>query len=291
VRHLPLVALLLFAAACGGRQAATELPPAVESHPALFHDEARFSAGAQAAELVPAPEGEVAGGIIPHHLLAGAMINGFFRGLALEDPPATIVLIGPNHDNEGSARVLTSDLAWSTPFGDVEAGQAWVRALTESGLAQIDRQVLTTEHSVAGIMPAIKYELPDARVVPIILSGDLSPAEAQRLGEVLASRADENTVIVAAVDFSHYLEPPEAQRRDVVTLAALRSFDAPTLFTLDSGYLDSAASIAVLIAAMAGQGADRFVLLDNTNSGALENDELLPTTSYVSGYYPAAAPR
>lgn len=289
MRLLPFVVLLVLAAGCGGRQHAAP-PAASDSHPALFYDAAQFDKGLRAAAAAPAPVGAVAGGIVPHHLLAGGMINAFFRGLARTDPPKTVILIGPNHDNEGAGRVLTSELSWSTPYGVVEPDLAWVHALIEDGLARADEPVLTTEHSVAGIMPAIAYELPDARVVPIILSGGLGPAEAQRLGAELAARADEDTVIVAAVDFSHYLVSAEAQRRDRVTLEALRVFDAGRLFTLDNGYLDSPPSIAVLMAAMTARGSDRFVLLANSNSGLLEDDELVPTTSYITGYYPSGSP-
>ena len=287
---LPLVALLLApAAGCGEQPAATAPPAASDSHPALFFDEPTFYSAVRAAESAPVPEGPVAGGIIPHHLLVEDMITSFFRGLALEDPPETVVLIGPNHDNEGTARVLTSDLPWTTPFGPVEPAQEWVHVLTESGLAKVESPVLTTEHSVAGIMPALKYYLPEARVVPLILSGDLSPAEAQRLGDALVAQSDEDTVIVAAVDFSHYLVSAEARRRDAVSLEALQAFDAATLFTLDNGYLDSPPSIAVLLAAMTTVDAE-FVLLDNTNSGALKGDELAPTTSYILGYYRPSIP-
>ena len=61
------------------------------------------------------------------------------------------------------------------------------------------------------------------------------------------------------------------------------------LFTLDNTYLDSPESIAVLMAAMASAGAGPFVLTADTNSAALRGDELAPTTSYLVGYYPAAA--
>src|SRR3990172_11618039 len=112
-----------------------------------------------------------------------------------------------------------------------------------------------------------------------------SPAEARRLGEALASRWDEGTVFVASVDFSHDLVESQAERNDTLTLEALRWGDAATLFTLDNRYLDSPPAIATLMAAMTGLGADHFVLLENTNSGALLNDQLAPTTSYVLGYY------
>ncbi len=290
VRRWATLALLLAALAAsiagdGQSQGAPGRPATMASHPALFFNEATFFEAVRAAESAPQPEGPVYGGIIPHHWLPGHLITGFFRGLAAGDPVRTVVLIGPNHANAGSARALTSDLAWATPFGVVEPDREVISRLTEGGLVKVESPVLTTEHSVAGIMPAVRYYLPEAQVVPIILSSEMGPAEARRLGEALAMQWREGTVFVAAVDFSHYLARAGAERHDAFTLETLRAFDASTLFTLDNGYLDSPASIAVLMAAMTTLGADRFVLLENTNSGALENDELAPTTSYIVGYY------
>jgi AmmeMemoRadiSam system protein B len=272
-----------------------DAPTAIQrpTHPLLFFDEATFYRAVQTAEAAPGPgmEGPVLGGIIPHHWLPGHLITGFFRGLAAGDRPDTVVILGPNHTNTGSARVLSSDLAWETPFGLVQPDQFLVRALAERGLVKLEPSSLTTEHSVAGIIPAVKYYLPEARVVPVILNSDLTPAEARRLGEALAGLWSDDLVIVAAVDFSHYLVRAEAEGHDAVTLSLLEAFDADTLFTLDNAYLDSPPSIAVLLAAMKQLEAEHFVLVENTNSGRLEGDELVPTTSYIVGYYrPTALP-
>ncbi len=285
-----LASLVAFVAREGQPEAARAPPPAVVSHPALFFDEATFFEAVRAAESAAGLEGPVAGGIIPHHWLAGHLITGFFRGLAASDAPRTIVLIGPNHPNAGGAQALTSDLPWETPFGLVEPDRGRIQALTSTGLVHVEDTILTTEHSVAGIMPAIKYYLPEAQVVPIILSGGMPQTEARRLGETLAGQWSDGTVFVAAVDFSHYLVQSQAERYDAVTLEALRAFDAATLFTFDNRYLDSPPSIAALMEVMTALGAERFVLLENTNSGAMERDELAPTTSYIVGYYRWAAP-
>jgi hypothetical protein len=61
------------------------------------------------------------------------------------------------------------------------------------------------------------------------------------------------------------------------------------LSTLDNRYLDSPESIAVLMAGMESAGSGPFILTADTNSAALRGDELAPTTSYLVGYYAAAA--
>jgi AmmeMemoRadiSam system protein B len=138
-------------------------------------------------------------------------------------------------------------------------------------------------------MPAIAYYLPNARVLPLIVRSDAGPEDAERLGRTLASHLDATTLLVAAVDFSHDLISSAAQRNNAVTLAALRAGDSATLFTLDNRYLDSPESIAVMMAAMESAGSGPFILTADTNSAALRGDELAPTTSYLVGYYAAAA--
>ena len=283
-----LIALALAGASCGGSATSTAAIAPV-THPALFHDDAMFFSSVRAAAALPLPEGDVAGGIIPHDWRGGEYIAWLFRSLAERDPLATVILIGPNHDNEGYPGVLTSELAWSTPFGLVQPDRERIDALMGRGLVSTDEPVLTTEHSVAGIMPAIAYYLPGARVVPLIMRGDAGPEDAERLGRALASQLGGSTLLVAAVDFSHDLVSSAAERNNAVTLGALRAGDSATLFTLDNRYLDSPESIAALMASMASAGAGPFVLTADTNSAALRGDELAPTTSYLVGYYPASA--
>jgi AmmeMemoRadiSam system protein B len=283
-----LIALALGGASCGGSATTTvQLAPA--THPALFYNDALFFSSVRAAATLPLAEGDLAGAIIPHDWRGGEYIAWLFRSLAEGDRLATVILIGPNHDNEGYPGVLTSELAWSTPFGLVQPDRERIDALMGRGLVSTDEPVLTTEHSVAGIMPAIAYYLPGARVVPLIIRGDAGPKDAERLGRALASQLDGTTLLVAAVDFSHDLVSSAAERNNAVTLTALRAGDCAMLFTLDNRYLDSPESIAVLMTSMVSARAGPFVLTADTNSAALRGDELAPTTSYLVGYYTAAA--
>jgi AmmeMemoRadiSam system protein B len=281
-----LTALALATASCGG-SAAPAPQTAPLTQPALFYDEATFFSSVREAASMPPPDGRVAGGVIPHDWLGGRYITWLFQGLAAGEAPETVILIGPNHDNEGRPGALTSALAWSTPFGVVEPDAARIDALIAQGIVTVDEPVLTTEHSVAGIMPAIAYYLPGTRVVPVILRGDTSPAETSRIAAALAAQLGDDAVLVAAVDFSHDLVQRAAERNNAVTLDALQRGDSATLFTLNNQFLDSPESIAVLMEAMSQAGAGAFVLTADTNSAALRGDELAPTTSYLVGYYPS----
>lgn len=252
------------------------------AHPSVFFDERSFVAAlAQVEALAPEPMPGARAVIIPHHWLAGHLIVSGIRDLAASGDYQRIILIGPNHTNAGNAAVIASDRPWQTPFGRVEPDRGAVRALS---IARYEPQVLTYEHSVAGIIPAVARYLPEAQVVPLILRNDLTPAEVRRLAEEVASLVDDRTAIVAAVDFSHYLSVVEAGRRDRETLGALQSMDSARVLSYGDEHLDSPAAIAAVMEAMRLVGATDFELRQNGDSSEL-GGSALEVTSYIYGYY------
>jgi AmmeMemoRadiSam system protein B len=160
-----------------------------------------------------------------------------------------------------------------------------VDALTAGGLAHLEPDVLTYEHSVAGIVPAVRRYLPEAKVVPLILRGGLSAEEVKRLAASLTPLMDETTAIVAAVDFSHGLPAGVARQRDGETLALLRASDWAPLLRWGNEHLDSPASVAVLMETMSRLGAARFEMRANSNSSEITGDLTSPVTSYIEGYF------
>jgi len=243
-----------------------------------FFEARSFSYGANQEPKVPEPK--VWGAVVPHHLLAYKLIDGVFSKIALHEPD-TIVLIGPNHFNQG-ARLLTTHWGWQTPFGIVESDQAMIDSMVKAQLVQINEGVFQGEHSIGNLMPFIKFYLPKTRVVPIILHHDVTRKEAAELGKYIAGLMEgKNYLIMASVDFSHYLTRKEAESKDWETLEALVNNNMGKIFSMGNDYLDSPASIGVLFSAM-DELDKEFKLLENTNSGVILNNDLIETTSYFT---------
>jgi AmmeMemoRadiSam system protein B len=284
---LALIAFaFLFLPSDGEEGELAAIVPSGPAHPITFFDERTFAlAVARVEATAPNPMAGVRALTVPHHWLAGHLILGGLRDLAASGDYRRIILMGPNHTNAGGAAVITSDLPWQTPFGLVEPDSAALGQLTDIGFVRSEPDVLTYEHSIAGIVPAIAYYLPEAQVVPLALRSDLTPAEVERLAAALAPLLDSRTVILAAVDFSHYLSAEEARQRDRETLAALQSLDFKGILSFGDEHLDSPASIAVLMESMRLLGATRFELRENSNSSELGGPVRGPVTSYVNGYY------
>lgn len=226
----------------------------------------------------------VSGGVIPHHLLANFIIADFFNQLSFQKP-TTIILIGPNHYEKGNFKALTSLYGWDTSFGVVTPNTSIINNLIENNLVKVDEETLSNDHALSGIMPFIKYYLPDAKVVPILLSNWLGRDESEILANNLKTFMNKDTVLIASVDFSHYLTSNQAKEKDKITLQIIKNFDYRQLFLLNSDYLDSRPSIYILLTLMQKLKTTNMDLLYNTNSGELQKNEFIQTTSYFSLTY------
>lgn len=223
----------------------------------------------------------IKGGIIPHHLLPAEMLANFFKKIS-HQTVETYILIGPNHYEKGQSKILTSDWDWNTPFGEVKANTQAIDGLVKVTAAEVNTDVLEYEHSVAGIMPYLKHFSPSATVVPLILSNTVTANELTELAEKIQPFITKNTVILAPVDFSHYLRSREAEEHDKVTWEAMKNFDIDHLLHMNHDNLDSPSSIALLLLLMKREGTTSMHLYENTNSGKLLNSPYVSTTSYFS---------
>jgi len=250
-------------------------------HPIYPFDREAFASDARRSEQDPpfAFGGAIRGAVIPHHTLPGVLLFGFFRELSKQDP-ATVILIGPNHPDAGRSRVFTSPAPWETPFGRVENDADKTAAILSLPIAGTDEPVLSKEHSIAGVLPFVKYFLPDAKIVPVVLDSHLTRGDITLLSGTIARISDERTVVVAAVDFSHYLPARMAEEKDRETEPLLRGFRTDEILRLGNDHVDSPTSIAVFLETMKDLGATDMDLLANTNSGRLASDDRAPSTSY-----------
>jgi len=238
--------------------------------------EGQFNSVAQ-----PNSKGTIHAGVVPHHLVAGSLITDFMFAISPQEPEL-LVIVGPNHNNSGG-RIITGYADWQTPEGLVETEDNIVRTLLEKEMAVRDEKVLSKEHSIGSLIPLIKYYLPQAKVVPIIFHHDVTLEEVDKLLAVLDPLlAEEKGVLLASVDFSHYLTRKEAQEKDSLTLEVMNNFDYPTLFHLGNDHLDSPASLATILRFAERKDLQEFQLLANTNSGVILQNDFIETTSYFT---------
>lgn len=222
------------------------------------------------------------GGIVPHHLLAGRMIADFFQVLKAQNPEL-VVLIGPNHKGLSRMGVSTADLDWQTPFGILQSEKTLAGGLVNDKFAAVDNRLMEEEHSISGLVPYIKYYLPDTKILPILVKGNYSLQESEELGQRIHNLVqNKNSVIVSSIDFSHYLSAAQADSEDRITVKALEKRDLQAISLMENDNLDSPPAAISLLTSMNKAGAASHLILDHNNSARILQTGADNTTSYFT---------
>jgi AmmeMemoRadiSam system protein B len=227
--------------------------------------------------------GAAAGGIVPHHDLAGAMMLRFYDALAEAVPaPERIILIAPDHYRAGRSPVSTCGADWLTEFGLLSADQEGVAALTGAGLGERQDRLFRSEHSITNHLPLLRRTFPGATVLPLVVRKGLSDLHLLALRKALLPLVKRGGLILLSMDLSHGKTPAGAAAEDARTLPVLRELRTPALRGLD---LDCPRGAALLFALLRDLGATQARLLDHTDSCLLLNDGRSPCTSYATLLY------
>lgn len=252
-------------------------------HPVKFFDQGYFDKGISQINPSSLPPIEpIAGGILPHDIFPSFIPARFMYYLS-KNPPQTVIILGPNHYEKGSAKVLTSLYSWRTVNGVLAPDIEIINKILKNNLIKVDETVLPNDHADISMMPYLVYFMPKTKVVPLLLSSRLTLDDLRSLTETIKPLLSDQTVVIAAVDFSHYLSSPMAKSKDQETLQLIKVRDYRQLLTLGNDHLDSPASIILLLQLMSDQ---KPLLIDHTNSGQIQNNDNIETTSYFSLVFP-----
>ncbi|WP_300525304.1 AmmeMemoRadiSam system protein B [Aminiphilus sp.] len=253
-------------------------------------EDAGFSGGDGAAEGAEgaadrdnAVSPAVAGGIVPHHDPAGAMMLRFYDALAEAVPaPERIILIAPDHYRAGRSPVSTCGADWLTEFGLLSADREGIAALTGAGLVERQDRLFRSEHGITNHLPLLRRTFPGATVLPLVVRKGLSDLHLLALRKALLPLVERGGLILLSMDLSHGKTPAGAAAEDARTLPVLRELRTPALRGLD---LDCPRGAALLFALLRDLGATQARLLDHTDSCLLLNDGRSPCTSYATLLY------
>ncbi len=182
----------------------------------------------------------------PH---AGYVFSGGVAGavFASVEVPAHVIVMGPNHTGYGPRISVMNEGSWRLPGAEVEVDGGLADAILAAAPAAVaDREAHRLEHAIEVELPFLVARRPDVRVVPIVL-GRLSADQAVDFGRALhqavrehlsqpggvedaSARPEDQVLVVASSDMSHYLPDQEARRVDRVALDALLGYDADALY-------------------------------------------------------------
>lgn len=230
-----------------------------------------------------AKSNRIFGGIVPHHLAAQSFIAEMFRMLAdREKVPKTVVILSPNHAEAGEPFIQTVNGIWETPDGFVETDAMKVDEIARYFETPLQNEALRGEHGVYNILPFVRHFLPGTKVVPITLRFATPKNDQDVLVELLSRwlSQSEDVVVIASIDFSHYLSSEEAKRKDEETRISMQQHDYSEIASYRSDHLDTPTGLLVLLRTMRLVGADRQTILQYDNSGETLGRPFAKTTSH-----------
>ncbi|MDD3284422.1 MAG: AmmeMemoRadiSam system protein B [Patescibacteria group bacterium] len=239
-----------------------------------FFDEAYNNAKDQTKN----PETKVYGGIIPHHLIVKDKIASFFEGIKNENYK-TIILVGPNHFDNGKNNIIASNAMWITPYGNIEPDSKLIKKLN----LEISESPFDSEHSISGLVSFIKYSFPNTKIVPIIVKLGTTEEELTQLATTITNSVNIDEVLfISSIDFSHYQSSNTANFHDTRSNSIISSFDFDRIYQME---IDSPPSAYLLLKYLELNKLQKSELLFSTDSGTLIGKKYVETTSHNIFYF------
>jgi MEMO1 family protein len=229
-------------------------------------------------ELTISPRGL----LIPHHLIAtDKVINPALSTLkSLQPTPAYIILLTPNHNEQGGYPMITSN-TWLSQ--SIEINSCYQNLIAAKSLANIPK-IVDQEHAIFGTLPLIFNHYPSVPVIPLMLSARLAEVDQTLLAQKLA-QCPGLWVAIASVDFSHYLNTAAADLKDAATWPVIINRDYATLAQFGNDHLDAPQVMSVFEKTLDAVGASQIKQLSHHNSGNILGNRNTATTSYFSALW------
>jgi AmmeMemoRadiSam system protein B len=200
----------------------------------------------------------------------------------------TVVVVSPSHREFFSGVSVYSGEAYETPLGMIEVNAKLRDALVESAefIVAAERGH-RAEHALEVQLPFLQEVLPPFKLLPLVI-GDQKREVCIRLGEALAKvLKDENALLVASTDLSHFYDAKVANELDNVMIKDVQEFDADKLMMdLERQRTEACGGgpVVAVMTALKRLGVAHLEVLHHSNSGDATGDH-----SSVVGYLSAVA--
>ena len=253
-------------------------------------DELRRNVRELISGVKPTKLAGVVRGIVGSH--AGYMYSGFTAAHAyalLQGAKySSVVVVSPSHREYFDRISVFPGDSYRTPLGVVPVdARLREKLLKQSSVVTASFAGHGAEHAIEVHLPFLQCVLGEFSLLPIVI-GDQKREYCFALGEALSNvLMDENALIVASTDLSHYHPANVADRLDAIIIDDVRKFDYEALmYDLESQKAEACGggpTVAVMLA-LWRLGVRKMAVLHHCNSGDVTGDD-----SQVVGYLAAAA--
>lgn len=226
-------------------------------------------------------------GIVSPH--AGYMYSGKTAAFAYNAIKGknykTAVVISPSHNEYFRGISIYDGEAYQTPLGTVEIDEDKAQKLVEgSKLIFRGIQGHRREHALEVQIPFLQSVLDDFKIVPIVM-GDQSKVFVDELALRLSEVMDDETIIVASSDLSHFYDSATAEIIDSLVVKRINEFDYEQFQKdLESNKCEACGGgpIVAMMKSAALNNYHKAEVLKRTDSGDVTGDK-----SEVVGYLSA----
>ena len=141
----------------------------------------------------------------------------------------TVIVISPSHSEYFPGISVFDGDAYETPLGILEVDKELSeKLLTDDGMIFKGYEGHRREHALEVQLPFLQSVLEDFKVVPVVM-GDQSKMNVDTLARKLTETTDDDTLIVASSDLSHFHSKSQADKLDSIVEKRVREFDFDAL--------------------------------------------------------------
>lgn len=228
----------------------------------------------------------IVSGVVPHHLLAKEIMEDFFSYISSQENVETIILLSPDHFYSGTLNnsnvFITLD--WKSGSKKIEFDNIKIDSLLGEKLAGENKMILNSsaiiyDHGITNLIPYIKKYFPESKFLPILIPIDITKEQVEHLVKTIDKETPAQAIIIASVDFSHYLPPRAAGFHDKKSIRVLLNFEEDNFDNIEVDCWQALYAARLFAKLRQKEGPHTIA---HKNSIDFLNLELKETTSYFS---------
>ncbi|MCH8928312.1 MAG: AmmeMemoRadiSam system protein B [Candidatus Marinimicrobia bacterium] len=240
---------------------------------------------------IPEPDSDLISLVAPHAgIVYSGQVAGFAYNLLKDKKKQNILILAPSHHEYFAGGTLYDGDAYATPLGEVPINSDLSQKISDSSkhikFSPIGHE---KEHSLEVQLPFLQEVLKnDFNIIPLII-GNINLDIASEIAESIAgviSAAEEDVLLIASTDLSHFHDQERAKVLDNRTAEYLESMSIDMLYNeCENGNCEACGinPLAVVIKASQLLGASNVDILKYATSGDVSGDY-----KSVVGYLSAA---
>jgi len=237
------------------------------------------------AQPEESPE-SIFGIISPHagYIYSGRTASYGYKLLTGKDIQ-TVIIISPSHREYFPGVCVYEGEGYETPLGFVPVNKGIADKIVEGSKSIFKgTEGHRDEHAIEVQLPFLQSVLKDFTFLPLVM-GDQGKIFIDELSNKLKQVVDENTLIVASSDLSHYYSSEDANLLDSIVEQHVKEFDYEGLIKdLEERKCEACGggTIAAMMQAASFLGFERSLILNRSDSSETSGDR-----SQVVGYMSA----